>query len=146
MKAKKSIGILFFICMSSGTFAETDKAMCLCKFVAPKYSALARRAWIEGVVRVKVDFDSEGAPGEISALEGPPILKESAVNAVENWRFCPSSGAPRNHEIIVTFRFRLGGKGTDVWVPTGVSFEAPATVDITTAPPGPLGPDVVPKR
>ena len=138
--------ILLSICVSSGAFAGSDKEMCLCKFVAPEYSALARRARIQGVVRVKVDFSSEGTPGEVSALEGPPILKESAVNAVKNWRFCPSSGAAGTQEIIVTFRFRLEGKGTDGWVPTGISFESPATVDIMTAPPGPLGPDVIRKH
>lgn len=138
MNVKAAIAILVLLCAASSALKAGDKDMCLCRFVAPRYSAVARTAVIQGVVRVKVDIDSDGIPRSIDALEGHPLLRASAVDAVKNWRFCSSSEAPGNHQVTITFRFKLEGKGTDRWVATEIGFQSPATVDITTSPPGPL--------
>lgn len=146
MNAKLATAVVLLMGVSSRAFAATDQEMCLCKFVAPKYPPLARRILTGGgVVRVRVFFDSTGEPREVSALEGHMLLERYVVDAVKEWRFCPSLDKSKNHEMTVTFRFRLQGKGTDEWAPTEISFQSPATVDIITVPPAPLGPDVIRK-
>jgi TonB family protein len=119
--------------------AEAGNPMCLCKFIGPRYSPVARVARIQGVVQVKVSIDPAGNPGDMSVLEeGHPLLQEAAIRALKNWRFCPPPPASAPHEITVLFRFRLDGNGTDAWAPTEITFQAPATVEIVAPPPGNL--------
>lgn len=103
--------------------------MCLCKFVAPRYSPIARQAVIQGNVHVQVDVGSNGVPGDIDILDqAHRILGESAVNALKNWRFCSLSGNTEPHKVTVTFIFKLEGEPTQSWAPTNVSFEQPASL------------------
>jgi TonB family protein len=146
MNMKAAVTILLLWGAASSALEAADKDMCLCKFVAPRYSAVARTAAIQGIVRVKVDVDSDGIPTSVDAVEGHPLLKDIAVDAVKQWRFCSSWEATRNHPVTITLRFKLEGKGTDHWAATEIDFQSPATVDIITSPPGPLGPDVVPRK
>lgn len=121
--------------------ADQTPQMCLCKFVAPVYSPLARTVHWQDTVLVNVAYDSTGTPQRIDFLEpGPPLgthgwFNDAITTAVQNWRFCPPSTKSERTEITVTFKFGLK-KGslidTDEWSPTEVSFEPPATVNVTT--------------
>jgi TonB family protein len=137
MKTKLILATLLLACTAAASFSEPEtRPMCLCKFVAPRYSPIARQALIQGNVHVQVDVDSNGVPGDIDILDqAHRILGESAVNALKNWRFCSPSGTNEPHKMTVTFIFKLEGEATQSWAPTNVSFEQPATV-IVSAPSG----------
>jgi TonB family protein len=114
--------------------------MCLCQFVAPTYSRLARTAGWQGKVLVRVRYNSDGIPSTVD-VPGPTLdsrasFRDAAVSAVKQWRFCRAAGS--NKELTVTVNFRLKGGPTrevDEWSPTEVSFEPPATVTITATAP-----------
>jgi TonB family protein len=133
MRTKLILATLLLACTAAASTSEPETPMCLCKFVAPRYSPIARQAVIQGKVHVHVDVGSNGVPGDIDILDqANQILGESAVNALKNWRFCSPSGNNEPHKMTVTFIFKLEGEATQSWAPTNVSFEQPATVIVST--------------
>ena len=131
-----SLAAFLFGSAAAAPTSTTRPPMCLCKFVAPTYSRLARTAGWEGTVLIRVVYGPAGVPKKVD-LVSPPLgpyatFRESALSVVKEWRFCPTDG--HDHEITITFRFRLkDGKPTetDEWSPTEVSFEPPATINIS---------------
>jgi len=78
--------------------------------VEPHYTEPARRAGIQGVVILDLVIDTHGAVESVTVLRGLPLgLTGSAVTAVEQWRFEPSTY--RDHPVrvryILTVRFTL---------------------------------------
>jgi TonB family protein len=133
MKIGMVLATLAFFFLVPQTSPEPQDSMCLCKFVAPRYSAIARQAVIEGIVHVQIDVGPDGLPTGISIIDrANQILGESAVNAVKSWKLCPSRGRNGTYKLIVTFVFKLEGQPTQKWAGTDISFGAPATVTITT--------------
>jgi len=55
--------------------------------VAPDYPELARRMQIHGIVRVEVVVRPSGSVKTARVLGGNPVLVDSAVAAVEKWKF-----------------------------------------------------------
>ena len=125
-----ALAALVALAASTASPQRVDQALCLCKFVAPVYSPIARQARMQGVVRVEVSVDSEGVPGDVTAMEGHPILREYAVEAIKQWRFCSQGKSPR--KISLTFKFKLEGTTSD-WAPTHVAFDPSGEIEITTA-------------
>jgi protein TonB len=76
----------------------------------PLYTELARRAGIEGTVILQAVIDKQGLVGEVEVLRGLPLgLTESAVAAVERWRFEPATlhGQPVKVYLSLTVKFNL---------------------------------------
>lgn len=71
--------------------------------VPPVYSNFARRACMEGEVRLELGIDRDGIPRRIRVLRGSPELSESAIAAAEQWKFEPASLDGR----AVAFDYRL---------------------------------------
>ncbi len=117
----------------SSSPADMDQDLCLCKFVAPIYSPLARTVGMQGLVRVKVDIASEGVPTDVTVVSGEPVLSGSALDAIKGWRFCSRLAQGQKREIVVTFTFTISKSKppTQSWAPTEVSFDSPASVTIT---------------
>jgi TonB family protein len=57
--------------------------------VAPVYPPSARATRASGTVVVQIVFDEEGRVISATALSGHPLLRQSAVDAVRQWRFSP---------------------------------------------------------
>jgi hypothetical protein len=145
MRTKMMLALILIL-FSGGPSGTSDSTVSICKFVAPKYSPIARQAWIQGDVILKVVAAPDGSINQVDAVSGNGILAETAINAVKSWRLCADSLLTSGHELTMTFRFRLDGNGTDNWAPTDVKLEFPKVVQITTSPPAPLGPDVIEKK
>lgn len=75
----------------------------------PPYPDLARRAGIEGIVRLQVKVATDGHIEVQKILEGEPVLAEAAIEAVKKWRAKPASINGTRVETIstVTFDFEL---------------------------------------
>ncbi len=58
--------------------------------VKPSYPMTARRARVEGTVRLRVTIAKDGTIKEARAMSGHPILVQSAVNAMKKWRYFPT--------------------------------------------------------
>ena len=78
--------------------------------VEPRYPEPARQAGIEGVVILELLIDTRGVVDSITVHRGLPLgLTQSAVAAVKQWRFTPSTynGQPVAVRYILTVSFRL---------------------------------------
>ena len=70
--------------------------------VKPEYSDLLRHAQIGGLVRLKATVSAEGKVSNVDVVGGNPILAESAVKAVMNWKYVPAA-AQTVEEISISF-------------------------------------------
>jgi TonB family protein len=75
----------------------------------PAYPELARRARIQGVVKLQVKVKTDGSVEVQKILQGEPVLADAAVEAVKRWRANPASINGTHVETIstVTFDFEL---------------------------------------
>jgi len=78
-------------------------------FVKPDYPKEARLAHIEGVVKLHLVFADDGSIAELQPVSGDPLLVDSAMKAVQQWRvvFSRVVGSPSEHEIALTFTFSI---------------------------------------
>lgn len=85
------------------------KAARLLHSVQPRYPVLAEENHIEGNVIVQVDVDAAGNVAKASAVSGPVMLRQAAVDALRKWRYKPSTvnGEPVPIQLLVTVKFQL---------------------------------------
>lgn len=86
----------------------------LIRQVKPEYPALAVRARIQGTVVLQAVIGKDGMVQNLRAMSGPPLLIESAMNAVRQWRYQPFylNGQPVELETQVNVHFTLGNGGS----------------------------------
>ena len=58
--------------------------------VTPVYPAEAKKAHVQGKVRLEIEVATDGTVANISLIEGPPELVQSAVDAVRQWVYKPT--------------------------------------------------------
>ncbi|MGD0830002.1 MAG: TonB family protein [Terracidiphilus sp.] len=56
---------------------------------APAYPPIAKSAHVSGTVVIQVTIAKNGSVGNLRAISGPAMLRQSALDAVKNWRFRP---------------------------------------------------------
>lgn len=72
-------------------------------YVEPRYTELARRIRLEGVVIVQATIDKEGDVVDIQVLRGMSMgLTEATVEAVRQWKFRPSTVDSRPVAVLYT--------------------------------------------
>jgi len=77
------------------------------KKVRPVYSPEAKAARVSGVVKMRILVSEEGNVIDAEVLEGPDLLRESALAAARQWVFMHTElgGAPVKVEGILTLKF-----------------------------------------
>jgi TonB family protein len=75
----------------------------------PVYPAIAKRAGVQGIVRLQVRATKDGRIEVEKILSGSPTLAEAAIAAVKQWHVRPFSqaGKPVDVTSTVTFNFQL---------------------------------------
>ena len=75
--------------------------------VAPIYPAQAKLAQINGTVVVQAVVGKDGSVTKVKALRGPPILIQSALEAVRQWRYKPFAvnGEPAEADVEISLKF-----------------------------------------
>jgi TonB family protein len=75
----------------------------------PVYPEIARRAGVQGIVRLQVRATRDGRIEVDKILSGSPTLADAAITAVKQWRVRPFSTGGRPVDVIstVTFNFQL---------------------------------------
>jgi Gram-negative bacterial TonB protein C-terminal len=78
-------------------------------FVKPLYPKEARLAHIEGVVKLHLVFADDGSIVELQPVSGDPLLVDSAMKAVQQWRVSFGSvvGRPVEREIALSLTFSI---------------------------------------
>jgi protein TonB len=72
--------------------------------VQPVYPEAARRAHLEGVVKLELQVAPNGAIRKATVTGGNPLLAEAALDAVRQWRYDP---APAETTEVVELHFNL---------------------------------------
>lgn len=74
---------------------------------APDYPAIAKKAGLQGMVRVQVRVKVDGTLAVEKVLEGEPALVDAAMNALRQWRAQPEDVCGRKVEVISTLAFNF---------------------------------------
>jgi protein TonB len=76
----------------------------------PEYPSKAKKAKIQGDVKIDAIVDKDGNVVQAHALSGPPLLVDAALKAVTRWKYQPTylNGSPYPLELIVDINFHLG--------------------------------------
>jgi TonB family protein len=90
------------ILVLQSAFVSADDSRKIVKQVAPVYSEIARRANITGTVKVEVTIAPNGAVTNTKLVGGHPLLAQSALEAVKNWKYEP---AATESTTLVVFNF-----------------------------------------
>jgi TonB family protein len=77
--------------------------------VAPEYPLVARRAKLQGDVILMAMIDTTGKVTTVKVLQGHPLLANSAIKAVQQWKYRPFllKGEAVPVETTVTVHFHL---------------------------------------
>ena len=77
--------------------------------VEPEYPAEAKAQHIQGPVVLDVQVLGDGAVGNVAVVSGDPVLTQSAIDAVKQWRYQPASvdGQAIESQTRITVKFRL---------------------------------------
>lgn len=62
----------------------------LVKSNPPAYPVLARRARIEGTVRLQAIISKDGSVRKVEVISGHAVLAQAASEAVQQWRYKPT--------------------------------------------------------
>jgi TonB family protein len=75
----------------------------------PAYPDIARRAGVQGVVRLQVRATKDGRVEVVKLLEGSPSLADAAISAVKQWRVSPVWMNGKKADVLstVSFNFQL---------------------------------------
>jgi TonB family protein len=75
----------------------------------PAYPDIARRAGLQGMVKLQVRAAKDGHIEVLKLLEGSPTLADAAMTAVKQWRVNPAWMSAKKGDVIstVTFNFQL---------------------------------------
>ena len=76
----------------------------------PAYPALARQARIQGTVVLHAIIDKEGKVAQLEVVSGHPLLVQSAIEAVKQWRYKPTqlNGDPVEVDTTIQVTFTMG--------------------------------------
>jgi periplasmic protein TonB len=79
--------------------------------VQPQYPPLARQARIQGVVVLQALIGKDGSIQNLHVVSGHPMLTNSALEAVKEWRYKPYylNGEPVEVETTINVNFTLSG-------------------------------------
>ena len=75
----------------------------------PSYPPLARQARIQGVVVLHAIIDKEGKVAQLEVVSGHPLLVQSAIEAVKQWRYKPTqlNGEPVEVDTTIQVTFEM---------------------------------------
>lgn len=97
---------------SAGSFRVSSGVMqgLLIAHPAPVYPAVAKAAHVQGVVVLHALVSKEGKVENIQVISGPPMLTQSAIDAVRQWTYKPVivSGRPVAVDTTINVNYTFG--------------------------------------
>lgn len=82
----------------------------LIRKVMPEYPAQAKAARMQGTVVLAAVIGKDGAVKDLHVVSGPPLLAQSAMTAVKQWRYKPYflNGQATEVDTTINVNFKLG--------------------------------------
>ena len=73
------------------------------------YPTAARQSHVEGIVTIFANIDASGNVVGATAVKGPMLLRQAAVDSVRQWKYSPAllDGKPAPSQVKVSVEFRL---------------------------------------
>jgi len=93
----------------------------LVRFVAPRYSPVARRAGIQGDVHVRLHLRADCGVARVEIQDAHPLFHGDVTSALQQWQF---RDCAETHDPAVTVRFQLMGENSNDWAGTRIEYEA----------------------
>jgi protein TonB len=89
--------------------SEGVMAAALIYKVQPQYPAIARAIHLAGTVYLRAIIATDGSVRQLEVISGSPILANTALQAVRQWRYQPTrlNGEPVEVETLITVHFVL---------------------------------------
>jgi len=88
--------------LHSQTTEEIESHRKLITRVEPDYPDTLKRLYIGGVVRVQTTIAPNGTVEDAELLGGNPVLGQSAMRAIKQWRYAPTNS---KEKLIVKLTF-----------------------------------------
>jgi len=76
----------------SQTTEEIESDRKVVSRVEPEYPETLKRLYIGGVVRVETTVAPNGTVEDAELLGGNPVLGQSAMKAIKQWKYAPTAG------------------------------------------------------
>jgi len=80
----------------------------LVKMVQPVSSPMARAAGVQGTVRLRITVGTDGSLKGIQVISGPPMLQQSAIEAVRQWKYSPTIVGGTAVRVVTTVDLAFG--------------------------------------
>ncbi len=79
--------------------------------IKPQYPPMAKTARIQGSVVLHAVISKNGTIEQLQVISGHPMLQQSALDAVRQWRYKPYflNGEPVEVDTTITVNFTLAG-------------------------------------
>ena len=74
------------------TYETTGNDRKVLSRVDPDYPDALKKLYIGGVVRVEVEVSANGTVKNTKLLGGSPILGQSTMKAIKQWKYAPAAG------------------------------------------------------
>jgi len=77
----------------------------------PVYPPIAKAARVQGTVVLQATISKTGSIDNLRVVDGPPMLRQSAIDAVKTWRYRPYllNNEPVEVDTQINVIFTLGG-------------------------------------
>jgi TonB family protein len=112
--------ICFILAAALATLFSTAKPLCsqstdemeshrrVIRRVEPEYPETLKRLYIGGVLRVETTVAANGAVENAELLGGNPVLGQSAMKAIKQWKYAPTNS---KEKLIVKLNVRSSSLG-----------------------------------
>ncbi|MEO5924657.1 MAG: energy transducer TonB [Bryobacteraceae bacterium] len=89
--------------------SSTILAAKILKRIVPAYPVLAKQSHVSGTVRLLATLSKDGRIENLRVIDGPPLLRKAALDAVSQWVYSPTilNGVPVEVEAPIEVNFTL---------------------------------------
>jgi TonB family protein len=94
--------IVFWIALLSGTVYAAEHPRTVVHSEDPEYPEVAKRMGLHGTVKLRLWITPDGTVRRVEYIGGHPLLAESALKAVKNWKYAV---ATQESETTVEIKF-----------------------------------------
>ena len=98
----KNKSIVFCIALLAGTVYAGELPRKIVYSEDPQYPEVAKKMALHGTVKLRIWIKPDGSVRRVEYIGGHPLLTESALRAVKNWRCTPAN---QESDMIVEIKF-----------------------------------------
>jgi TonB family protein len=94
--------IVFWIALLASTVYAAERPRQIVYSEDPQYPEIAKKMALHGTVKLRIWIKPDGSVRRVEYIGGHPLLTESALRAVKNWRYTPAN---QESDMIVEIKF-----------------------------------------